>query len=123
MWCLGRLLPLIIGHLVEEHNEYWENYLMHLDIMDEIFAHVYSLVRIPYLRILIEDFYMSSSLFTPVGPLHQRCITLYIYQPGLNGYSEVIYLHVLYFSFLIGLDHYCECGVCAMKPSIVFLST
>lgn len=38
MWTLGRFLPLVIGHLVPEDNEYWENFLCLLDIMDIVFA-------------------------------------------------------------------------------------
>lgn len=45
MWCLGRFPPLIIGDLVDENNPYWNNYLSHLEIMDEVFAPVYCLNR------------------------------------------------------------------------------
>jgi len=38
MWTLGRFLPLAIGHLVQEDNEFWINFLCLLDIMDIIFA-------------------------------------------------------------------------------------
>ena len=56
MWCLGRFLPLIIGDLIEEENPYWGNFLSHADIMDEIFAPVYSVDRISYLAMIIEYF-------------------------------------------------------------------
>ena len=56
MWCLGRFLPLIIGDLVDVNDESWNNYLLHLEIMNEVFAPVYSLDRIPYLKMAIEDF-------------------------------------------------------------------
>ena len=38
MWTLARFLPLAIGHIVPEGNEYWENFLHLLDIMDVLFA-------------------------------------------------------------------------------------
>ena len=38
MWCLLRLLPLLIGDLVPEDCEFWLNYLKLLKIMDIIFA-------------------------------------------------------------------------------------
>ncbi len=34
MWCLGRFLPLLIGHLVPEGDCFWENFLMLLTIVD-----------------------------------------------------------------------------------------
>jgi hypothetical protein len=36
MWCLGRYLPIIIGDVIPEGYMYWEYYLTHLDIMDEV---------------------------------------------------------------------------------------
>ena len=38
MWTLRRFLPLVIGHLVPEDDQYWENFLCLLDIMDILFA-------------------------------------------------------------------------------------
>ena len=38
MWTAARFLPLIIGHLISEDNEYWANFLRLLDIMDIIFT-------------------------------------------------------------------------------------
>ena len=38
MWTLGRLLPLVIGHLVAENGEHWDNCLCLLEIMDILFA-------------------------------------------------------------------------------------
>lgn len=68
MWCLGRLLPLMIGDLVEEDNEYWENYLSHLEIMDEIFAPVYSIDRLGYLKMMVEDFLYDFKVLYPLTP-------------------------------------------------------
>ena len=34
MWCLGRFLPLLIGHHVPEGDCFWENFLLLLTIMD-----------------------------------------------------------------------------------------
>ena len=56
MWCLGRYLPILIGDLIPDDYPYWENYLKHLDIMDEIFAPVTTPERIDYVGMLIEDF-------------------------------------------------------------------
>ena len=56
MWCLGRFLPIIIGDTIPDGYTYWENYLTHLDIMDEVFAPVTNMERIDYVGMLIEDF-------------------------------------------------------------------
>ena len=40
MGCLGHFLPLIIGDLVPYKDPHWDNYIMLLDIVDEVFAHV-----------------------------------------------------------------------------------
>lgn len=64
MWCLGRYLPVIIGDLIDEDDPHWNNYLSHLEIVDEIFAPVYSEDRIGYLKMIIEDFlYDFKSLY------------------------------------------------------------
>ena len=38
MWTLGRFLPLLIGHLVEDDDDHWLNFLCLLDIIDILFA-------------------------------------------------------------------------------------
>ena len=50
MWCLGRYLPLMIGNLIDDDDEnddyvYWEHYLLHAKIVDEVFAPVTSISR------------------------------------------------------------------------------
>ena len=37
MWTLGRLLPVMIGHIIPEDNAHWVHYLEVLDIMDLFF--------------------------------------------------------------------------------------
>jgi len=55
MWTLGRFLPLAIGHLVQEDNEFWINFLCLLDIMDIIFARSIPKNICGYLESLISD--------------------------------------------------------------------
>ena len=38
MWCLARMLPLMIGKDVPEFDEHWSNYLLLLEILDYVFA-------------------------------------------------------------------------------------
>ena len=55
-WCLGRFLPLLIGDLIPEGDEHWENYLQLMTIIDYVFAPSTNEGYIAYLRMLIEDF-------------------------------------------------------------------
>lgn len=56
MWCLGRFLPIIIGDKIPEDYPYWENYIAHLEIINEVFAPIVDEDRLEYLAMLIEDF-------------------------------------------------------------------
>ena len=70
----------MIGSLIDEENPYWDNYLSHAEIMDEIFAPVYHEDRIDYLRMIIEDFrYIQTDRLLP------KCTTWCTFQPGLIG--------------------------------------
>ena len=53
MWCLARLLPIIIGHRVPEDDNHWENFVLLLSITDMVFAPVLSTDCAAYLRELI----------------------------------------------------------------------
>ena len=55
MWTLGRFLPLVIGHIIPEGDEYWENFLRLLDIMDILFARTILSEDCGYLEALIND--------------------------------------------------------------------
>ena len=74
MWCLGRFLPLLIGDIIPDEYPYWENYLTHLDIMDEIFAPVTSGERADYVAMLIEDFLEDFKYCILNDPSPQKCI-------------------------------------------------
>ena len=38
MWCLARMLPLMIGKDVSASDEHWSNFLVLLEILDYVFA-------------------------------------------------------------------------------------
>ena len=78
MWCLGRLLPLMIGHRVPEDDEHWRNFLLLLRILDYMFASVVSKDCVAYLKELISDHHGDLKFFTLVAPLFQRYTTWYI---------------------------------------------
>lgn len=54
-WCLGRLLPLIIGNSIPTDDAHWSNFLLLLHIIDYIFAPVISLNTVDYLEVLINE--------------------------------------------------------------------
>ena len=69
MWCLGRFLPLIIGDKIPSGHQYWDNYLAHLEIMDEVFAPIIHEERTDYVCMLVEDFLKEFKRLYPERPL------------------------------------------------------
>lgn len=55
MWTLGRFLPLVIGHLVPEDDEHWDNFLCLLEIMDILFARPVAPDACALVEVLISD--------------------------------------------------------------------
>jgi len=66
MWCLTRLLPLMIGHIVPENDDHWKNFLLLLSIMDLVFAPVLSTDCIAYLKELICDHHENFKSLYPM---------------------------------------------------------
>lgn len=56
IWCLGRFLPVLVGHLVPEGNSYWDNFLTLLTIIDHVFAPVTTPDKADNVAMLVEDF-------------------------------------------------------------------
>lgn len=56
MWCLARMLPLLIGDLIPVDDEYWENFLCLLKIEEVVFAPVTSTRLAAYLAVLVEQY-------------------------------------------------------------------
>lgn len=59
MWCLARLLPLMIGELVPDGDANWENFLLLVKIVDYVFSPVTTRSIAAYLVTLIEDYLES----------------------------------------------------------------
>ena len=55
MWCLARLLPVMIGEHVPQDDERWGLYKIFLMIMDYVFAPITDEGIIEHVRELIED--------------------------------------------------------------------
>ena len=54
MWCLARLLPLMIGEFIPEDDDRWSLYIMFLTIMDYILSPNINEDNIAYVRHLIK---------------------------------------------------------------------
>ena len=66
-WVLGRLLPVMIGHLVPLEDPYWEHFLQLLDIMELMFAPLVRHDTPAYLQVLVEE---NLTEFTNLYPSH-----------------------------------------------------
>lgn len=55
MWTLGRLLPVMIGHIIPEDNAHWLHFLEVLDILDLIFSPFVRPETPGYLEVLLEQ--------------------------------------------------------------------
>ena len=56
MWCLARVLPLLIGDLIPDGDEQWENFLCLLKIEEMAFSPVTSTRMAAYLAVLVEQY-------------------------------------------------------------------
>jgi len=65
MWTLGRFLPLVVGDLVPRNNQYWNNYLIHLQIMEILFAPKLTPDDCGYLESLISDHHYAFKQLYP----------------------------------------------------------
>lgn len=55
MWCLGRLLPLMLGEIVPIDDQHWECFLLLMTIVDYVFAPVTSNDIAAFIKQLITD--------------------------------------------------------------------
>ena len=55
MWCLARMLPLLIGDLTTEGYSHWKNFLLLLQIQEILFAPATSPELAAYLAALISN--------------------------------------------------------------------
>lgn len=60
---------MLIGDLVPEENEHWENFLQLVTIVDYVFAPVTSTTLATYIGTLIEDYLVEFCRLYPERPL------------------------------------------------------
>ena len=99
MWCLGQFLPITIGDAIPDGYTYWENYLTHLDIIDEVFAPVTNTERIDYVGMPIEDFLEEFNILYPERSLTSKMHYLVHIPTWMNRYT-----HIQYFRSLVNYD-------------------
>ncbi len=56
MWCLSRLLPLLIGDLVPEDDKRWQNFILLLQIEEIVFASKTTAQLAAYLDVLVGEY-------------------------------------------------------------------
>ena len=69
MWCLARLLPLMIGKEISVSDDYWSNYLVLLEILDYVFAPTLTCEAVSHLKMLIEDHHKTFKDLYPTSPI------------------------------------------------------
>lgn len=56
MWCLSRMLPLLMGDMIPNGEEHWNHFLKPLEIEELVFAPSTSMQLVAYLRVLISEY-------------------------------------------------------------------
>ena len=69
MWCLGHCQQILIGDLIPEEHTNWKNFLLLLDIVNELFAAVTHPHRADYLSIIVGEFLEDFKELYPNKPL------------------------------------------------------
>lgn len=90
-WCLLRLLPVFIGHMVPSNNMYWEILMMLKDIVDIVFAPIISQRHIATLQVLMQDHHtLFLSLFQD-QPLTAKHHFIVHYRKLIEEFGPLIY--------------------------------
>ena len=96
MWCLARLLPLMIGSEIAADDEHWNNYLLLLEILDYIFAPVLTNEAVAHLKVLINDHHQGFKNLYPTSPIIPKMHYMIHYPELILRYGHSIFLsHVL----------------------------
>ena len=121
MWCLGRFLPLLIGHFIPEGDSFWENFLLHHGLC--IFASYncwQGWLCSNACGRLFDGLQRSISREAPhsQNALHDTSTLM-------DEMVRFICVHTapIHMSVNLGVVLWAECGVCAIKRSIVTSST
>ena len=94
MWCLCRLLPLMIGYRVSKTDRQWLNFIQLLEIIDIVFAPVISKDTIAYLRVIIEEHHESFIQLYPHCNVTPKMHYMVHYPQWISRYVSKIILHM-----------------------------
>lgn len=86
MWCLGRYLPHIIGDLVPEGNQYWDCFLILLEITDLLFSPTTSVDDTAQLRLLIRTHHETFKKLYPDRSITPKMHYLVHYPDWIDRY-------------------------------------
>ena len=84
MWCLTRLLPLMIGHAVPADDQHWDNFLLLVAIIDYLLAPVVHPEVASYLRVLIDDHHNEFVRLYPSCPVTPKLHYMIHYPEWIN---------------------------------------
>ena len=90
MWCLCRLLPLMIGGKISVSDERWMNFIRLLEIIDLVFAPVLSNDHVAYLSTLIEEHHQGFKELYPSCNIAPNCIMSSIILSGSAGIEFLV---------------------------------
>ena len=85
VWCLARYLPLLIGDLIPEGEDHWQNFLLMFDIVDIIFAPVIDQSLVANLRSKIQEHHMEFTRLYPDASVIPKCILWFIILSSCSG--------------------------------------
>lgn len=112
MWCLARMLPLMIGKDISVSDEHWSNYLVLLEMLDYVFAPTLTCEAVAQLKVLIDDHHHTFKVLYPNSPITPKMHYIVRYPDlilRLSFSSFKVHVHVGFLNFT-GMDLLCDCG-------------
>ena len=89
MWCLSRLLPMMIDYKIPVADVRWQNFLLLSKIIDYIFVPVLLLDHVAYLHVVIEEHHRTFTGQCPSGSITMK---MHYYNP-LSSMDYQVMLH------------------------------
>ena len=86
MWLLGRSLPAMVGHLVPEEDEHWQNLTLLLRIVDYLLAPRLTPDEADYVQVLIGDHHTMYKSLYPDESIPPKFYYL-VHMPRVSSYS------------------------------------
>ena len=130
MWCLARLLPLMIGEFVPEDDERWKLFLTLLTIIDYVFAPRTNQQVVSYLAVLIKDHHEEFKRLYPNSPITPKLHNMIHIPEWIERYyivhvddetssvCSITYPVRVLIHALVGVALWYDIGVCDMKRNI-----